>query len=120
VNRLLSCGVFCEAEGLHYVIGYATNAALQRATAQALDDLESYHRLYGRREPHVQRFEEVRDYQAGSWPYPRRVVAKVEVTPQGSQRRFVVTNRVLERKVLLEDQPARQSVRRQPGRQVAK
>src|SRR5262249_60712589 len=29
-----------------------------------------------------------------SWPYPRRVIAKVEVTPSGSQRRFVVTNRV--------------------------
>jgi len=85
---------FCEAEGLDYVIGYATNAVLERATAQALDDLQLYHRCYGRRDPHLQRFEEVRDYQAGSWPYPRRVIAKVEVTPQGSQRRFVVTNRV--------------------------
>jgi DDE family transposase len=86
---------FCEAEGLDYVIGYATPAVLERATAQALDDLELYYRLYGRRrgEP-VQRFEEVRGYQAGSWPYPRRVIAKVEVTPAGSQRRFVVTNRV--------------------------
>jgi Transposase DDE domain group 1 len=86
---------FCEAEGLDYVIGYATNAVLERATASALDDLERYYRLYGQRrgEP-VQRFEEVRDYQAGSWPYPRRVIAKVEVMPQGSQRRFVVTNRV--------------------------
>jgi hypothetical protein len=85
---------FCEAEGLGYVIGYATNAVLERATAQALSDLELYYRLYGRRrgEP-VQRFEEVRGYQAGSWPYPRRVIAKVEVTPSGSQRRFVVTNR---------------------------
>jgi hypothetical protein len=51
-----------------------------------------YYRFYGRREPHVQRFEEVPGYQAGTWPHPRRVVAKVEHTPQGSQRRFVVTN----------------------------
>jgi len=71
---------------------------LQRATAQALADLELYHRCYGHREPHVQRFEEVRGYQAEGWPHPRRIVAKVEVTPQGSQRRFVVTN--------LEDPPA--------------
>lgn len=85
---------FCEAEGRDYVIGDATNAVRERATASALADLELYHRCYGHREPHVQRFEEVRDYQAGSWPYPRRVIAKVEVTPQGSQRRFVVTNRV--------------------------
>ena len=35
----------------------------------------------------------MRDYQAGTWPYPRRVVVKLECTPQGSQRRVVVTNR---------------------------
>jgi hypothetical protein len=84
---------FCEAEGLDYVIGYAGNAVLERATAQALADVELYYRFYGHREPHVQRFEEVRDYQAGSWPHARRVIAKVEINPHGSQRRFVVTNR---------------------------
>jgi len=84
---------FCEAEDLDYVIGYATNAVLERATAQALADLELYHHFYGRYEPHVQRYEEIRAYQAGTWPHPRRIIAKVEVTPSGSQRRFVVTNR---------------------------
>jgi Transposase DDE domain group 1 len=84
---------FCEAQQLDYVIGYASNAVLQRATAQALADLELYHCFYSSREPHVQRFEEVKGYQAGSWPHPRRVIAKVEITPQGSQRRYVVTNR---------------------------
>jgi hypothetical protein len=83
---------YCEAEQLDYVIGYATNAVLERATASTLADLELYYCFYGRHEPHVQHFEEVRDYQAGSWPQPRRVVAKVEITPQGSQRRYVVTN----------------------------
>jgi Transposase DDE domain group 1 len=84
---------FCEEEGLEYVLGYATNAVLQRRTASALADVELYYAFYGRRDPHVQRFEEVRDYQAEGWPQPRRVIAKVERTPQGSQRRFVVTNR---------------------------
>jgi hypothetical protein len=84
---------FCEAEGLDYVIGYASNPVLERATAQALADVELYYRFYGYRDPHVQRFEEVGDYQAGSWPHARRVIAKVEMNPQGSQRRFVVTNR---------------------------
>jgi len=41
----------------------------------------------------VQRFEAVRAYQAGTWPHARRVIAKVEINPHGSQRRFVVTNR---------------------------
>jgi hypothetical protein len=83
----------CEAHDVRYVWGYATNAVLQRATAQALADVELYYAFYGRREPHVQRFDEVRGYQADSWPHPRRVVAKIERTPQGSQRRFVVTDR---------------------------
>ena len=83
---------YCENHGLPYAFGYATNAVLQRATEQALAEVELYHHFYGRREPHVQRFEDLRDYQADSWPRPRRVVAKIEVTPQGSQRRFVVTD----------------------------
>jgi hypothetical protein len=65
---------------------------LQRRTEQALWDLELYHRFYSHREPQVQRFEVIEDYQAASWSRPRRVVCKVECTPQGSQRRFVVTN----------------------------
>jgi hypothetical protein len=83
---------YCEAKGLPYAFGYATNPVLQRATDQALADLELYHRCYRHREPVVQRFESLTNYRADSWPHPRRIVAKIEVTPQGSQRRFVVTN----------------------------
>jgi hypothetical protein len=83
---------FCEAQGLLYAFGYASNAVLQRHTAQALADLELYYRLYGRGQTSVQRFEVLEDYQADGWSRPRRVVCKVECTPQGSQRRFVVTN----------------------------
>lgn len=83
---------YCEAHGLPYVFGYATNPVLQRATDQALADLELYHHFYRHREPVVQRYESITDYQADTWPHPRRIVAKIEVTPQGSQRRFVVTD----------------------------
>jgi hypothetical protein len=83
---------YCEAQGLPYAFGYATNPVLQRATDQALADLELYHHWYCHREPVVQRFESLSSYQAESWPHPRRIVAKIEVTPQGSQRRFVVTD----------------------------
>jgi hypothetical protein len=83
---------YCEGHGLPYAIGYASNAVLQRATEPALADLELYHHFYGAHEPHVQRFEDIRDYRAEGWPHPRRIVAKIEVTPQGSQRRFVVTD----------------------------
>lgn len=83
---------FCEAQGLLYAFGYARNAVLERRTEQALADLQLYYHFYGHREPHVQRFEVIEDYQADSWSRPRRVVCKVEITPQGWQRRFVVTN----------------------------
>jgi hypothetical protein len=83
---------FCERQGLLYAIGYASNPVLQRATDGAASDVELYYAFYGRRDPWVQRFEEVRGYQAQSWDRPRRIVAKIERTPQGSQRRFVVTN----------------------------
>ena len=91
---------FCEAERLDYVIGYASNPVLERATAQALAEVELYYAFYGYRDPHVQRFEEVGDYRAGSWPHARRVIAKVEVNRHGSQRRFVVTNRAEEPAVI--------------------
>jgi hypothetical protein len=83
---------YCEANGLPYAFGYATNPVLQRATEQALADLELVHHFYGHREPVMQRFESIPDYQADTWPRPRRIVAKIEVTPHGSQRRFVVTD----------------------------
>jgi hypothetical protein len=83
---------FCESQGLLYAFGYASNAVLQRRTERTLEELELYYHFYGRREPQVQRFEVLEDYQADSWPRPRRVVCKLECTPQGSQRRFVVTN----------------------------
>jgi Transposase DDE domain group 1 len=82
---------YCEANNLPYALGYASNPVLQRATEHALAEVELYHHFYGHREPLVQRFESLDDYQADSWPHPRRIVAKIEVGPQGSQRRFVVT-----------------------------
>jgi hypothetical protein len=93
------CGVagpalyeFCEEQGLLYALGYASNAVLQRRTQRALWELEVAHFFGGQYEPQMQRFETLEDYQAEGWSRPRRVICKVECTPQGSQRRFVVTN----------------------------
>jgi hypothetical protein len=83
---------YCEDANLGYALGYATNAVLERRSEHWLREVELVHNFYGYRDPHMQRFEQVSDYQAGSWPHPRRIVVKVEVTPQGSQRRYVVTN----------------------------
>jgi Transposase DDE domain group 1 len=40
----------------------------------------------------VQRFEAIADYQAEKWSQPRRIIVKIEINPQGSQRRFLVSN----------------------------
>src|SRR6185437_659652 len=100
----VSCGwTEGDKQDLSYALGYASNPVLQRATEHALADVELYHHFYGQREPVVQRFESLADYQADSWPHPRRIVAKIEVTPVGSQRRFVVTNLADEASVVYRD-----------------
>lgn len=83
---------YCEQDKLLYAFGYASNAVLERRSSHWLEEVQLVHRFYSRSEPVMQRYEQITDYQAGSWPEPRRVVVKVEVTPQGSQRRYVVTN----------------------------
>src|SRR5207237_1029537 len=37
---------FCEGQALSYVLGYASNAVLERATACAADDVELYYAFY--------------------------------------------------------------------------
>lgn len=83
---------YCEAEGLLYAFGFGTNAILKARTDALHHDLECYYYWYAHREPHPQRFVAFDDYQAEDWSRPRRIIAKLEVNPQGSNRRFVVTN----------------------------
>jgi DDE family transposase len=80
---------YCEAQGLLYAFGYATNPVLKRRTAELLAEVERQQVESG---GSVQRFVAFEDYQAGSWSRPRRIVAKVEANRQGTNRRFVVTN----------------------------
>jgi hypothetical protein len=83
---------FCESEGLLYAFGYATNEVLKARVATVFADLQEYYHWYGHREPHLQHFESLENYQAGGWSRPRRIIAKLEITPQGTNQRFVVTN----------------------------
>lgn len=84
---------YCEAEGLLYAFGYATNETLKRRVRE--EELEENAKLLwwmsGCRE--FQLFHTFEDYQAGSWPCPRRIITKVEITKLGGLNvRFVVTN----------------------------
>ncbi len=80
---------FCEREGLLFAIGMPTNAVLKRRTEETLAQVVTEFEMS--REP-LQKFQVFEDYQADSWSHPRRIVAKVEVNAQGTNRRFMVTN----------------------------
>jgi hypothetical protein len=89
------CGVpwmyhVCERLVIDYTFGLSANPVLQRQTEVLLAEA-------------VRRFEQTRVpqrlftgfwYQAGTWPQPRWVIAKVEANAQGTNRRFIVSNRL--------------------------
>jgi hypothetical protein len=89
------CGVpwmydVCERLVIDYTFGLSANVVLQRQTEELLAEA-------------VRRFEQTRVpqrlftgwwYQAGTWPQPRWVIAKVEAHAQGTNRRFLVSNRL--------------------------
>ena len=79
----------CERLHIEYLFGIAANKRLQRAS----DTLLSLA---------VQRFEETQTpqrlfdafwYKAGPWQHARWVIVKAEANAQGTNRRFIVTNR---------------------------
>jgi hypothetical protein len=79
----------CERLEITYTFGLSTNAVLQRASEELLAEAV---RLWDeRRQP--QRLFAGFWYRAGSWPVSRFMVVKAEANAQGTNRRFVVTNR---------------------------
>lgn len=81
---------WCENQPeVYYVIGLAPNPTLVRTVQPALAEARAQHCLTG---VATRRFQELRYQTRNSWRHPRRVVAKAEVTTQGGNPRFVVTN----------------------------
>jgi hypothetical protein len=79
----------CESLDVIYTFGQSANPVLQRETADLL--AEAVRRWEETREP--QRLFAGFHYQAGTWPTPRWVIVKAEANAQGTNRRFVTTNR---------------------------
>ena len=73
---------------LSYVIGLTSNAVLQQLAQEVVEQAKRAYACWGRK---ATRFHSTR-YQAGTWSYSRRVVIKVEVSAQGINTRFVVTD----------------------------
>lgn len=72
-----------------YTFGLSTNPVLTRQTQELLAEVV---RLWDETHEPQRRFVGFW-YQAGTWSVPRWVVAKVEANLQGTNRRYVVTNR---------------------------
>jgi hypothetical protein len=73
---------------LSYVTGLTSNAVLQTLAREVVEQAK---RAYERDGGKITRFHSTR-YQAGTWSRSRRVVIKVEVSDQGVNTRFVVTD----------------------------
>lgn len=79
---------FCEDQKVYYVLGQAGNEKLD-ALGHPL--LEQAQHLYQTTKEKVRLFGSFL-YRASTWSKPRRIVFKAEVTPEGTNPRFVVTN----------------------------
>jgi hypothetical protein len=79
----------CERLGVDYTFGLSANAVLQRESEELLAEAV---RSWEETHTPQRRFTGL-EYQAGSWPASRRVIVKAEANAQGTNRRFIVTNR---------------------------
>ena len=81
---------YCEAQGIRYTIALITNSRLQEMAASLLEEAKRRHEKQPERK--VKLLSEGH-YRAGSWDSQRRVVYKAEVMEEGTNTRFVVTNK---------------------------
>ena len=81
--------VWCEEEGIDYVLGLAKNERLKRRIEIQMEVVRQLQRESGKA---VRQFEELRYQTRKSWTRERRVVAKVEHLPRGENPRYIVTS----------------------------
>jgi DDE family transposase len=79
----------CERLGIEYLFGIGANAVLKRASEELLEKaVQNYAQT---KTP--QRLFDAFWYQARTWDHPRWIIVKAEANAQGTNRRFIVTNR---------------------------
>lgn len=86
--------VWCEANGVHYVLGLAKNARLGRSIGGEMEDARKQHLAT---EKPARIFRELTYQTRKSWSRERRVVAKAEHIAGKANPRFVVTSWPVER-----------------------
>jgi hypothetical protein len=80
--------VCARMKRVHFVLGLSNNRALAPLVEGAVQRVEAAHKQLGTK---VKIFVEFR-YQAKSWSQPQRVICKIEVSKQGRNVRFIVTD----------------------------
>jgi len=85
-RRLLG---WCERNAVQYVIGLAKNARLAKLAAPLIEKAANEYARHGIKQ---RGFGEI-DYAASTWRAERRVIVRTEHGEQGSNPRYVVTNR---------------------------
>lgn len=78
----------CESQQVHYVIGFKTTEPLKRRN---LKNLRAARRQFREKNTKVRQFADT-FYRARSWDKRRRIIMKTEVSSEGDNERFVVTN----------------------------
>ena len=79
----------CERLGVDYLFGIGANAVLKRLSEELL---EKAAQDYAQTKT-PQRLFDAFWYKAESWSWPRWIIVKAEANAQGTNRRFIVTNR---------------------------
>ncbi len=90
---------FCEIqkEEVYYVLGQSGNTVLKDKASNLVSQAQTLYNLQQSRRTHLHHPIKIRlfttfKYQAKSWSRSRRIVCKVEISDQGLNVRFVVTN----------------------------
>src|SRR5208282_2129180 len=79
----------CELLNIDYTFGIAANSVLKKGSESLVEQAVANFEASGQQ----QRLLDAFWYQAGSWPAQRWVIVKAEANAQGTNRRFIVTNR---------------------------
>jgi hypothetical protein len=86
--------VWCENNGVDYVLGLAKNERLKKAIAEEIKQAET---LFGQTQQATRVFKDFRYQTLNSWSRERRVIGKAEWMEKGANPRFVVTSLSAER-----------------------
>jgi hypothetical protein len=81
---------WCDHNRVGYCVGLAKNQRLNRqpGVQEAIKAMSAIYHMTGVKQRHFESFR----YAAGTWSYPRRVIARLEFGSQGEDHRYIVTN----------------------------